>query len=151
MSKEWDIHFLELAKRMASRSKDPSTKVGAVIVDSRNIVVGMGYNGFPRGVDDDPARYADRDTKLRFVVHAEVNAILNAGKEARGATMYVWPSFALPNMCHDCCKVAIQAGIREVVSYTNNSKDYSRWAESIAASKVMCDEAGVQYRWFDEE
>lgn len=151
MSDEWDRHFLELARMHAQRSKDPSTKVGAVLVNDNKIVVGMGYNGFPRGVDDDPARYADRPTKLKFVVHAEVNAVINAGKEAKGATLYVWPSFALPNMCNECCKVVIQAGVKEVISYTNTGRESSTWKDSIAIAKIMCDEAGVKYRWFDEK
>ena len=75
---KWDLRFLKLAHHVGQWSKDPSTKVGAVIVDAQRRVLGIGYNGFPRGVDDSPGRYHDRPTKLDMVVHAETNAIMNA-------------------------------------------------------------------------
>jgi dCMP deaminase len=144
---KWDNRFLELAKHVAQWSKDPSTQVGAVLVQYPNIVVGLGYNGFPRGVFDTEERLNDRPVKYKFVVHAEVNAILMAGEKARGSTLYVWPSFNLPPICNECCKVAIQAGVDHIVGYTDeNEKDRdARWSESILISKAMCDEAGVRY------
>lgn len=144
---KWDHFFLGMAKYISSASKDPSTKVGAVLVGENNLVVGLGYNGFARGVVDSDERLNDRELKYKFIVHAEVNAIIMAGEKAKGATMYVWPSFMIPCVCHDCCKVAIQAGVVEIVGY--NPEDMSRaerWKDSIAASKIMCDEAGVKYR-----
>jgi dCMP deaminase len=87
---KWNERFLELAKHVASWSKDPSTQVGAIIVDPETrVVLGMGYNGFPRGVDDHPDRYANRELKYSLVVHAEANAILEAGKTCNGATLFV--------------------------------------------------------------
>ena len=99
---KWDRRFLELAHHISTWSKDPSTQVGAVLVRDGNIVIGMGYNGFARGVYDTEERYSDRETKYKLVVHAEINAILMAGAAARGATLYVYPSFALPPICVDC-------------------------------------------------
>src|SRR5664280_2545750 len=87
---KWHIRFLDLAKHIAQWSKDPKTKVGAVIVDEDNIILGIGYNGFPRGVQDYSERYNDRDTKLKYVVHAELNAILNTNRSVKDATIYVW-------------------------------------------------------------
>ncbi|MEB3214568.1 MAG: dCMP deaminase family protein [Leptolyngbyaceae bacterium] len=109
---DWDCFFLELAEFVATkRSKDPSTKVGAVIADANHRIVSMGYNGFPRGVRDDACLYADREKKYQRVVHAELNAILNAGRSVDGCTLYVWPLFT----CNDCAKIVIQAGIKRVV------------------------------------
>lgn len=149
-SEKWDKRFLELAEHVSQWSKDPSTKVGAVLVEpSKKLVVGLGFNGFPRGVDDTPERLSDRDTKYRFVVHAEVNAILMAGERSRGSTLYVVPSFAIPCICNECAKVAIQAGVKEIVGYTPSpdaAERAKRWYSSLEAAKQMCDEAGVKYR-----
>lgn len=146
--KKWDRRMLELARHVADWSKDPSTQVGAVLVDERRIVVGLGYNGFPRGVNDDERRYAHRPTKYGLVVHAEVNAILAAGDRARGATLYVWPAFALPPICNECAKVAIQAGIGAIVGYLpeDGAARDARWAESIAMAQLMFEEAGIRWR-----
>jgi dCMP deaminase len=148
-SEKWDKRFLALAEHVSQWSKDPSTKVGAVLVDDKNIVVGLGYNGFARGVDDSDLRLNNRDLKYKYVVHAEVNAILMAKEKAEGSRLYVWPAFAIPCICHDCCKTAIQAGVTEVIGY-NPSPEFveraKRWQESIDTAKSMCDEAGVKYR-----
>lgn len=145
----WDKRFLALAEHVAQWSKDPSTKVGAVLVNDEKIVLGMGYNGFARGVEDTDERLENRDLKYKLVVHAEVNAILAAGKEANGASLYVWPSFSIPCICHDCCKTAIQAGVKEVIGL-NPSPEYAerakRWQESIDLSRAMCEEVGLKYR-----
>ena len=88
---QWDLRFLEMAKHVASWSKDPSTKVGAVIFDEQKRVVSLGYNGFPKGVDDDPKRYADRELKYRMVVHAEANAMIFAQRNLAGCSIATWP------------------------------------------------------------
>lgn len=152
MSEKWDRRFLELAKHIASWSKDPSTQVGAVLVGENKRVVGLGYNGFARGVLDLDDRYNDRETKYQFVVHAEVNAILMAGEKAKGATLYVWPSFMIPPICNECCKFAIQAGVKEIVGYEPDENDerVKRWKGSISISKTMCDETGFKYRSIKE-
>jgi dCMP deaminase len=108
---DWNQRFLDLSFHVAGWSKDPSTQVGAVIVNEHKQVLSMGYNGFPRGVSDSPIRYADRDTKLMFVAHAERNALDNAYMDVRGATLY---STLCP--CNECAKSIIQRGIRKVVS-----------------------------------
>ena len=157
MSEKWDRFYLNLAEFVATRlSKDPSTKVGAVLVNYEHNREFLGYNGFPRGVKDDPERYNNRELKYKMVVHAEVNAILKAGDYARDSTLYVFPTFVIPPICCDCCKIAIQAGVKEIVGYEANDTDKERtnrkrsdgssWADSIAVSKQMCDEAGIKYR-----
>ena len=146
---KWDHRFLKLAEHIAQWSKDPSTKVGAVLVKD-NLVVGLGYNGFPRGVADTEERYENRDTKYKLVVHAEVNAILMAGEKAKGATLFVWPSFMLPPICTECCKVAIQSGVAEIVGYKVDETELTdrqlRWKDSILVSRAMCEEAGIRMR-----
>ena len=109
---KWDQRFLDLADHIAQWSKDPRTKVGAVIVDEKKRVVSVGYNGFPRGVVDDDSRYVDRPTKHLFVAHAERNALDNAPLMVDGCTLYV-P--LLP--CNECAKSIIQKGITRVVTY----------------------------------
>lgn len=148
MTQKWDIRFLELSKLIASWSKDPSTGVGAVLVDEYKQVVGMGYNGFARGVIDSEERYNDRPTKYKMVVHAEQNAIIQAGHAAHGCTLYVYPSFWHPNICHDCAKLAIQAGIKCVVGYKadENNPRIANWKESLELSGQMFREAGVDWR-----
>lgn len=144
----WDRYFLGLAQHVSTASKDPSTKVGAVLVEPyTNLVVGLGYNGFPRGILDTEERYNDRETKLKLVVHAEVNAILMAGEKAKGSRMYVWPSFMLPPICNECCKVAIQAGVKAIVGFIVDENKLSerqlRWKDSILFARQMCYEAGI--------
>lgn len=107
---KWDLRFLALAEHIAQWSKDPRTKVGAVIVDDLNRIVSVGYNGFPRGVTDSPELYDAREMKLLRVVHAETNAILNANKSVSGCKLYL----TLPP-CHECAKVIIQSGITQVI------------------------------------
>ena len=144
---KWDLRFLRLADHIAQWSKDPSTKVGAVIVDDQRRVLGMGYNGFARGVSDTPERLDDRDTKLRFVVHAEVNAILNAVGPVAGCTLYTTPMFT----CGDCAKVVVQAGIRRVVSIQKPLANITTWALSLDTAHVMYREAGVEHVQYTPE
>lgn len=148
---KWDRRFLELAKMISSWSKDPSTGVGAVIVNDQKQVVGMGFNGFARGVIDDPERYNNRPLKYKMVVHAEQNAIIQAGKDAIGGKLYVYPSFWHPNICHDCAKLAIQAGIACVVGYKADPDNprIANWKESIELSGQMFKEAGID--WYQVE
>lgn len=133
MSK-WSQRFLDLAEHIAEWSHDPRTKVGAVIVDEQKRVVSMGYNGFPRGVNDSDERYNDRSTKHLFVCHAERNALDNAPHSVQGCTMYV-P--LIP--CNECAKSIIQNGISKVVSYKTNREDTFNWD----ITRIMFEEAGV--------
>ena len=123
----WDRWFLGLAKYVATASKDPSTQCGAVIVDGKRRVVSVGYNGFARGVDDDPDRYADRETKLKLVVHAERNAILFAQRHPIDCTLYTWPF----GCCAPCAAVVIQAGIVRCVSPPASRELRERWGADL--------------------
>lgn len=151
----WHHHFLDLALQNAHMSKDPSTKVGAVIVGPDREVRSMGFNGFPRGIADTPERLNDRDTKLKLVVHAEMNAILNAarvGVSVKGCTMYLAATDATGLVwggppCTRCTVETIQAGISSIVSHP--FKDVpSRWKDDIALAGTLLTEAGVQYQEF---
>ena len=133
---DWDTRFLELAQHVSGWSKDPSTKVGAVIANEQHQVLSIGYNGFPRGVEDRVSRYADRDTKLLFVAHAERNALDNAFVDVRGATLY---TSLCP--CNECAKSIIQKGIRRVVSKSPPPEHYERFKMHI--TEQMFNEADV--------
>ncbi len=149
---KWDRHFLDMAKLVSSMSKDPSTQVGCVLVDENRVVVGQGYNGFPRGVEDSHERLHNRELKLQYVVHAEVNAIIQAGHRARGTVMYVYPPFGVPNTCADCAGAAIQAGIIGCVQY-NADPERGRvkaWSASLGVAGTMWQEAGLWTRSYDE-
>lgn len=132
------IYMATCAFYATMRSKDPSTKVGAMIVSEDQQREYMGYNGFPRGVEDLPERYLDRETKYKMIVHAEPNAIIKAGRDAIGGTIYTWP---LPP-CHECAKLIIQAGIKRVVAI---QKDDTRWLDSCQTAIDMFREAGLIY------
>lgn len=137
---KWDERFIELARLVATWSKDPSTKTGAVIIDTKRRVVGIGFNGFPRGVKDSESRYQDRELKYKLVVHCEANAILNANGSVVGCTIY---TTKMP--CTECTKLIIQAGLLHVVIPWQDPYDESvkRWREDAAISKVMLQEARV--------
>lgn len=140
---DWDQRFLELAKHVSNWSKDPSTKVGCVIVDERKTVLSLGYNGFPRGVEDTPTRLKTRETKLNMVQHAEANAILNYNGNLHGTTAYV-----THKPCSSCCGALIQAGITEIVS--RPISEYLGLAERLQASyqatDAMLNDTGIIYR-----
>lgn len=130
----WDKRFLDLAQQVASWSKDPSTKVGCVLVNNKKIVIGMGYNGFPRGVDDTQERWTDKETKYKFVVHAEANAILNSTKDVEGCAAF---STLMP--CEGCTKLLIQSGISVLVTNLEGIKERG----GFKASFKMLEEAGI--------
>lgn len=144
--RKWDRRFMALAQHVAQWSKDPSTKVGAVIVDDRNRVIAHGYNGFPRGVEDSPELYADREQKYPRVVHAELNAILNALGPVEGCTL-----FATLAPCCECAKAIIQAGIRRVVITPESAKTSDRWSESQKLAWDMMDQPGISVEWIGME
>lgn len=123
--------LFKLAEHISTWSKDPNTKVGAVIADANAVIVGMGYNGFPRSVIDSEELYNDREAKYARVVHAELNAILNSTKSVQGCDLFV----TLPP-CNECAKVIIQAGIRSVHHYQSDRIN--------KVSMQMFDEAGVE-------
>ena len=141
----WDEYFMGIALLAAERSKDPNTQVGACIVSPENIIISTGYNGLPNGCSDDefPWEREGANTKYPFVVHAELNAILNAGgRVLRGARLYV---ALFP--CNECAKAIIQAGIAEIVYLS----DKYNGTEMNLASKRMLDAAGVCYHQLPTE
>ncbi len=135
----WDEYFMGLAHLSALRSKDPNTQVGAAIVDEDHKVVSVGYNGMPKGCSDDEFPWSRRgallQTKYAFVVHAELNAILNSKQPVSGCTIYV---SLFP--CNECAKAIIQSGIRRIVYESDKYAD----AETTQASKQMLRAAGVE-------
>ena len=141
----WDEYFMGVALLAAKRSKDPNTQVVACIVDQNNVILTTGYNGFPQGCSDDefPWNREGEVTKYPFVVHAELNAILNAsGKSLRGSKLYVdlFP-------CNECAKAIIQSGVSEIVYLSDKYAD----TPGIKASKMMLTAAGVKLRKFEPE
>jgi len=136
----WDRDFLAMAEWFALRkSKDPSTKCCGIITRGREFV-SMGYNGFAKGVGDSPERYADRERKLRRVVHAEINAIVFARQNLEGCTLYTWPFMP----CSNCAGVVINAGIKRVVAPETPAEKRQRWAENMADAAEQFAEAGVE-------
>lgn len=135
-----DEYFMSVAMLSSMRSKDPSTQVGACIVSLDNKIVGTGYNGFPNGCSDDIFPWS-RDggrlkSKYAYVVHAELNAILNSNSSVRGCTIYV---ALFP--CEECAKAIIQSGISNIVYASDKYAD----TDGVKASKLMLDAAGVEY------
>jgi dCMP deaminase len=143
---KWDKRFLGLAREISTWSKDPSAQIGAVVVNDERRILATGYNGFPRGIHDSEQRYHDRETKYKYVVHAEMNAIYNAtfsGTSLNNATLYVW---GLP-VCCDCARGVIQVGIKRIVMPKLEFPD--RWVESFRKSRDLFSEAGVQWYFLD--
>ena len=143
MSNKWDFRFLELAKSISTWSKDPSRQIGAIAVKNRNVIA-QGYNGFPRGIEDDKDRYEDRDLKYKYVVHAEMNCIYNAsfnGVSLVGSDFYV---HGLP-VCSDCAKGIIQVGVSRVFMSYEETPDH--WIKSWNLTRSMFDEAGVEWKF----
>ena len=132
----WDLRFLSLAKHISNWSKDPSTKVGSVLVDENKRVMSMGYNGFPAQIRDDEEDYLNRDLKLKKVVHAEANAIIFAQRDLSSSTLYVWPFMP----CSNCAGLVIQSGIKRVVSVENNNP---KWQDSFKLTSEMFNDAVV--------
>jgi dCMP deaminase len=137
----WDEYFMGIALLSAQRSKDPNTQVGACIVDKNKKIVGVGYNGFPTGCLDDDFPWNREgnflDTKYPYVVHAELNAILNSGRNLQDCSIYV---ALFP--CNECAKAIIQSGIKEIVFLS----DKYAHTDVVKASKKMLKTAGVSFR-----
>lgn len=139
---KWDLRFIELAELVGSWSKDPSTKVGAVIVDKNNRIVSVGYNGFPQDIIDDD-RLQDRETKYKIIVHGEINAILFANKSVAGCTLYTVPF----EPCPRCAGLIIQSGIRRVVAPKNTNE---RWEEDFKITRQLFKEADIELYYIGE-
>ena len=141
MSEKWDRRFIDLALHISNWSKDPSTKVGCVVVGADREIRSTGFNGFPRGIEDSLERLEDREMKYPLICHAEENAIMHAariGVSLKGCIAYVtWPP------CNRCSRSLIQAGIKKIV-IPSDVEIPERWSEEFNLSKSMLDEAGVQ-------
>lgn len=137
---DWDTYFMGVALLSSLRSKDPNTQVGACIVNQDKRIVGIGYNGFPYGCDDDEYPWNNEgdfiNTKYPYVVHAETNAILNSTTSLKNCTLYVT---LFP--CHECCKLLIQSGIREIVYLEDK---YNNTPSNIAAKRMLAS-ANISY------
>ncbi|NQZ74694.1 MAG: dCMP deaminase family protein [Ekhidna sp.] len=139
MTIKWDDRFLQLAEHIAAWSKDPSSKVGCVIADDKNEIVSVGFNGFPRGIQDD-SRLQTRETKYPLIIHAEANALISARRDVSGCTAYVthFP-------CIQCAVKLIQSGIVRVVTYYNHEFN-ERWKTDIEQTRKIFNEAKVVYQ-----
>lgn len=133
---DWNERFIYMAWQIAKWSKDPSTKVGAILVDENRSIISTGYNGFPRGVLDDSDEYENRELKYAKIVHAEVNAILSA----RGNIIHSHTLYTSLMPCSICAGIIIQSGIRNVI--TVHSK-IERWQKSFAITRKMFSDAKV--------
>lgn len=146
LTPRWIKRYLELAECIALWSKDPRKKVGSIIVNSNGCIVSQGYNGFPRGIEDNE-RYQDKAVKNVLVVHAEVNAILNAlynGVSVQGCSIFI---SGLPP-CHECAKVILQSGIQSVVFDTYPDRKSSWWKSNLDAI-MMLEESKVLTLYFN--
>jgi dCMP deaminase len=144
-SNGWDLRFLDLARHHASWSKDLSTKVGAVIVGPDREVRAAGFNGFPRGVNDDDEARHQRPAKYFFAEHAERNAIYNAVRTSvstMGCTIYIASTPDRLTSCADCARGLIQSGMVRVVYAKGSSPP--RWSDSCDAGALMLAEAGLK-------
>jgi dCMP deaminase len=139
---KWDKRFIEMARLVASWSKDPSTQTGAVIVDQKRRVVSVGYNGLSQGVKDLPERLNNRDIKYKIIVHCERNAIIFANRCLDDCTLYTWPFMS----CSTCAAMVIQAGITRCVAPFS---DNPRWKDEFALSQEIFSEAGVNVDLLD--
>lgn len=134
----WEEYFMGIASLSDKRSKDPSTQVGACIINQDKKIVGTGYNGMPKGLDDKfPWTKEGTFTKYKFVVHAELNAILNSTRDLKGCTIY---TTLFP--CSECAKAIVQSGITEVVFLS----DEKNGTDDNIAAKYLLDVCGIKYR-----
>lgn len=143
---KWDERFIEMAEFVADWSKDPSTKVGAVIVRPDRTIASVGFNGFARGVRDTVERLSNRELKYPLTVHAEINAILSAKEPVCGHTLYVSPL----SPCTTCAGAIIQAGISKVVAKCGHIANPSQWLGLFKLAIISLDEAGVSVKIIED-
>jgi dCMP deaminase len=137
----WDQRLLELARHVANWSKDPSTKVGAVVAGVDKTQLSLGYNGFPPRIADD-GRLNERELKYKLIIHAEENALANARFDVRGSTIY-----ATHFPCTNCSKTIIARGVHYVVAPRPGADYLSRWGAAVAEAESMFKEADLQVIW----
>lgn len=144
---DWDQWFLGLADYVGTASKDPSTKVGSIIVGDKNRIISLGYNGIPHGVPDNSFILQDRNIKYKMVLHAEQNALLWANEKLEGASLYVT---LFP--CYECAKAIIQKGIRRVVSYATTPEQETKYYEDFwRFSRQLFNSAGVEIQTYAQK
>lgn len=143
---KWDLRFLRLADHISQWSKDPSTKTGAVIVDQNRRIISTGFNGLPQGVIDLPQRYMDRDEKYGMIMHADLNAILFAGRNLMGCTLYTMPI----EPCDRCAAAICQSGITRVLSICLTAEIALRWETFCQRARTMLAERNIRQEWYDE-
>ncbi len=142
----WDECLMQMARLIAQRSPDPNTQSGACIVNENKVIIALGYNGWPRGIETDSLPWEREggflDTKYAYVVHAEENAIYNANAETKGCYLYctLFP-------CNECAKTIIQSGIKEVIYESDKYHDLPAWE----ASRKLLDLSGVKYRQYQPQ
>ena len=140
---KWDTRFVELARFVSGWSRDPDAKVGAVITDEDGAIA-LGFNGFPKGILDDE-RLKDSEEKLNIILHAEENAILQAGDRAKGATLYVWGK----PVCVKCARIIIQQRVSRVVLTNPKEEDKtSKWCKLGIDAVNLLEEAGVERTYY---
>jgi len=142
---KWDMDFLMDCEFISRKSKDPSTKCGAKIISPNRATVSEGYNGFPMGMDDDPAIYANREKKYEKIIHCEMNALIFAPVPVVGCTLYTWPLLSCPR----CTVHMIQAGIIRFVAPRIPESKVDRWAEKLITSRKFIEEAGASWTEID--
>lgn len=136
---KWDYRFIEMAKLVASWSKDPSTQTGAVITRGKQ-VISVGFNGFASKIKDTPERLNHRETKYKLVIHCEENAVRYAGHNVEGCTLYTWPFMS----CSRCASRMIHEGIVRHVAPAIPADKLERWAADMKESMELFKEAGVE-------
>lgn len=145
MKKSWYGYFMGMAEQAASKSKDPVSKVGCVVVGFHENVLSTGYNGLPRKVQDLPERYEDRDRKLKLIIHAEANAVAAAARA--GVNLYGSTAFVTKPPCPQCAALLIQAGVLRVVTPPIDLE--SRWAADCVLATELFREANVCLESFE--
>jgi dCMP deaminase len=141
-AEKWDRRFLQMAQLISTYSKDPSTKVGAVIVAGK-VLVSAGYNGLPASMPDKAEYYDNREEKYSRILHGECNALLFAGRSVKGMTCVTWPF----SPCDRCCVLLLQAGISRFVFPQLPADKAERWGDSMAKAKGYIEECGA---WWTE-
>lgn len=142
---EWDQRFLKRAKDVSEWSKDPSTQVGAVIVSPDRKKIYTGYNGFPGKMEDRPEWYSDRTEKYERVIHGEMNALILAGANVEGYTLYTWPFMS----CHRCFVHMAQAGIVRFVSPKLTEEAAMRWGTALDRTRQYAREMQLSVEEID--
>lgn len=138
MTPKWDRRFLEMARLVSTWSRDPSTQTGAVIAQGKR-VISHGFNGFPVGMRDDEALYADRVEKYSRIVHCEINALIFAREPLHGTTLYTWPFMS----CDRCVVQMVQAGVKRFVAPPPTTDQMSRWGTAFERTKQYILECGA--------